>query len=198
MRGITSQELSDHDRSTIMAIVNIPEQNQRLDEPEKILEFLSQFGIWYRYSEAANELPTNPSDEEILACFAKPIDELKAAGGYVTADVINITPELPNLDTMLAKFNKEHWHDEDEVRFIVDGSGIFHINPSNGPVFSVEMFAGDMINVPRGMYHWFDLCESRTIKAIRLFQDQSGWTPHYTDSQTEQRFEPLCFGPRYL
>ena len=103
-----------------------------------------------------------------------------AEGGYVTADVINIRPDVPGLDTMLNRFNKEHLHDEDEVRFIVHGRGLFHIHPQEGPVFSIEVVKGDMIRVPRGTHHWFDLCSDRTIRAIRLFQDASGWTPHYT------------------
>ena len=70
------------------------------------------------------------------------IDRLKALGGYVTADVIDVKPETPNLDAMLAKFRREHWHDEDEVRFILEGSGIFFIHPRTRPVFAIEVAAG--------------------------------------------------------
>ena len=99
---------------------------------------------------------------------------------------------------MLAKFNREHWHDEDEVRFIVKGHGIFHIAPANGDVVSIEMEAGDLIRVPRGTLHWFNLCGDRTVRAIRLFQDMSGWTPHYTESGVDAGYEPLCFGVSYI
>jgi 1,2-dihydroxy-3-keto-5-methylthiopentene dioxygenase len=116
----------------------------------------------------------------------------------VTADVIDVGPETPNLDTMLARFNREHWHDEDEVRFIIEGRGLFHIHPSNGPVFAIEVEAGDLVRVPRGTHHWFDLCADRRIRAIRLFQDPSGWTPHYTGSGIDMGFQPVCFGPVYL
>ena len=69
------------------------------------------------------------------------IDALKARGGYVTADVIDVTPETPSLEGMLAKFSREHWHDEDEVRFIIEGRGLFHIHPPVGPVFAIEVEA---------------------------------------------------------
>ena len=72
---------------------------------------------------------------------------------------------------MLAKFNREHWHDEDEVRFIIEGRGIFHIHSSEGGVTAIEVEAGDLIRVPRGTHHWFNLCSDRRIRAIRLFQD---------------------------
>jgi 1,2-dihydroxy-3-keto-5-methylthiopentene dioxygenase len=95
---------------------------------------------------------------------------------------------------MLARFNREHWHDEDEVRFIVRGRGLFHIRPRDGGVLALEVEAGDLIRVPRGTWHWFDLCGDRRIRAIRLFQDSAGWTPHYTESGAERGYEPVCLG----
>ena len=118
--------------------------------------------------------------------------------GYVTADVIQCKPDTPGLEAMLAKFNVEHWHDEDEVRYIIEGRGLFHINPGDGPVFVIEVEAGDLLRVPRGTRHWFDLCADRSIRAIRLFQDPSGWTPRYTGSGIDQGFQPVCFGPSYV
>ncbi len=181
-----------------MATVSIQSEDRVLTDAGQISDFLAQFGIWYRRFEGNAELPADADAESILAAYEEPIEKLKQEGGYVTADVIDIEPETPNLQMMLDKFNKEHWHDEDEVRFIVAGRGLFHIHPEGGPVFSLEVVDGDMINVPRGTHHWFDLCEDRSIRAIRLFQDQSGWTPHYTDTGEEAKHEPLCFGPTYI
>lgn len=181
-----------------MATVTLRDENRVLDDPAEISEFLAPFGIWYRRFEGSDQLPESPSDEEILGAYREPIERLKAEGGYVTADVINVKPETPGLDAMLNKFNKEHWHDEDEVRFIVHGRGLFHIHPQEGPVFSIEVAKGDMIRVPRGTHHWFDLCSDKTIRAVRLFQDTSGWTPHYTGTGAETGFQPLCFGPAYM
>jgi 1,2-dihydroxy-3-keto-5-methylthiopentene dioxygenase len=116
----------------------------------------------------------------------------------VTADVVNVNPQTPGLDAMLAKFSREHWHDEDEVRFIIHGRGIFHIHPRNASVVAIEVEAGDLIRVPRGTWHWFDLCSDRHIRAIRLFQDPAGWTPVYTDSGVDARFEPVCLGRSFV
>ena len=181
-----------------MATINIRDENRILEEPAEISDFLSRFGIWYRRFEGPDTLGDDVSSEEVLAAYDEPIRQLKAEGGYVTADVIDIQPDTPNLDAMLDKFNAEHWHDEDEVRFIVAGRGLFHIHPEDHSVFSIEIEAGDMIKVPRGTHHWFDLCKDRRIRAIRLFQDPSGWTPHYTGSGEDANYQPLCFGPGYL
>jgi len=173
-----------------MAEVTIPDKNLTLTDAEEIKNHLASIGIDYERWDT-DELRVSPdaSEEEILAAYRKEIEELKRTGGYVTADVINIVPTIENLETMLQKFRPEHWHDEDEVRFIVKGCGIFHIAPAGaGDVTAVKMTAGDLIRVPRGTRHWFDLDETRTVRAIRLFQDTTGWTPHYTESGREKNY----------
>ena len=181
-----------------MAIVNVPSKNFRMTDSEEAATYLRTINIDYSRWENLKQVSDEATDAEILDGYADEIEQLKAAGGYVTADVINVIPATPGLDAMLAKFNREHWHDEDEVRFIVKGRGLFHIAPENGDVVSIEMEPGDMIRVPRGMKHWFNLCGDRTIRAIRLFQDVSGWTPHYTESGVDAGYEPVCFGPSYF
>ena len=181
-----------------MATLTIRDEDRTITDVDEIRAFLDGFGIWYRRFEGGDELGPDASNEAILAAYDAPIQALMREGGYVTADVINITPDIPNLEVMLARFDKEHWHDEDEVRFIVGGSGLFHIHPKEGPVFSIEVVDGDMINVPQGTLHWFHLCQQRTIRAIRLFQSQAGWTPHYTASEVDAGFIPVCFGPTFV
>jgi 1,2-dihydroxy-3-keto-5-methylthiopentene dioxygenase len=181
-----------------MATVTFRESERVVSDPAEIAAALTPEGIWYRRFEGSDQLPDDATDQQILDAYREPIQELMAEGGYVTVDVINIKPGIPGLETMLNRFNKEHFHDEDEVRFVVHGRGLFHIHPPGAEVFSIEVVKGDMIRVPRGTHHWFDLCEDRTIRAIRLFQDTSGWTPHYTESGVDGRFQPLCFGPRYF
>jgi 1,2-dihydroxy-3-keto-5-methylthiopentene dioxygenase len=181
-----------------MAIVRVPSTNTSLSEPAAVAAFLSRHRIDYEQWRPAPALAGNSTADEVLAAYATEVAALKALGGYLTADVIDVKPDTPNLDTMLARFSREHWHDEDEVRFIVEGRGLFHVHPPDAPVFSIEVEAGDLIRVPRGTQHWFDLCGDRRIRAIRLFQDPSGWTPHYTDSGIDKGFEPVCFGPAYL
>jgi 1,2-dihydroxy-3-keto-5-methylthiopentene dioxygenase len=179
-----------------MATVHIPSQNRQLTEAQEISAFLKPFGIWYEHWQVAGRLAPSASDADILNEYAPEIQKVKEAGGFVTADVINVHPQTPNLDAMLEKFNKEHTHSEDEVRFTVEGKGVFHLHPEGGPVFSVTVESGDMINVPCGMKHWFNLCDDRRIRCIRFFEDVSGWTPHYVDQGVHGEYSPMCFGPR--
>ena len=181
-----------------MAVVSLPTKGITLTGVNEISDFLRSVAIDYTRWENVKSVADEATDQEILDVFADEIEKLKLQGGYVTADVINVVPTTPGLDAMLAKFNREHWHDEDEVRFIVKGRGLFHIAPENGDVVSIEMEAGDMIRVPHGTRHWFNLCGDKTIRAIRLFQDVSGWTPHYTESGVDAGYEPVCFGASYI
>jgi 1,2-dihydroxy-3-keto-5-methylthiopentene dioxygenase len=181
-----------------MAIVRVPETGEVFSEPEDVRRRLAAIGIEYERWEPAHALPEGAVADQVLAAYRQEIEALKTRGGYVTADVIDVTPATPNLEAMLAKFSREHWHDEDEVRFIIKGSGLFHVRPRAAPVHAIEVVAGDMLRVPRGTWHWFDLCATREIRAIRLFQDASGWTPHYTDSGVDKGFEPVCLGPGQL
>ena len=189
-----------------MAVVKIPFDNVTLTDMRDVQTFLAARGIEYEQWTPSRQLAEDASAEDVLDAYDRQISMLKQRGGYVTADVIDVKPETPNLDTMLARFNREHWHDEDEVRFIIEGRGLFHINDRRrGPdaetqarVFVLEVGPGDLIRVPRGTHHWFDLCAERRIRAIRLFQDPSGWTPHYTESGIDRGFQPLCFGPAYI
>jgi 1,2-dihydroxy-3-keto-5-methylthiopentene dioxygenase len=182
-----------------MAVVRIPDENRTLNDPLAVGAYLGGRGIEFERWTPAADVAEGATADVILSAYSGKIDELKRRGGYVTADVIDVKPETPGLEAMLAKFNSEHWHDEDEVRLIVEGRGLFHVHPADGgPVFAIEVEAGDLIRVPRGTHHWFDLCGDRRIRAIRLFQDTAGWTPHYTNSGVDRGFQPVCFGPRYF
>jgi 1,2-dihydroxy-3-keto-5-methylthiopentene dioxygenase len=180
-----------------MALVKIAAESRTIEGTANVRDYLAGAGIDYQVVPLV-PLGKDAPSAEVLEHYADTIEELKASGGYTTADVIDVKPDTPGLDAMLARFNSEHWHDEDEVRLIVEGRGLFHIHPEAGPVFAIEIQPGDLIRVPKGTHHWFDLCGERRIRAIRLFQNPAGWTPHYTGSGVDAGFQPVCFGPAYF
>ena len=181
-----------------MARVQIPQENCEIREPAEIKAFLKQYGIEFEQWDVEGRIGEDATSEEILEAYAPEIERLKQAHGFVTADVINVSPETPGLDDMLAKFDKEHLHTEDEVRFTVKGSGVFHINPESADVFAVTVESGDLISVPKGTHHWFNLCSDKTIRCIRLFEDMSGWAPHYMEQPVHKEYSPMCMGPSYI
>jgi 1,2-dihydroxy-3-keto-5-methylthiopentene dioxygenase len=159
---------------------------------------LADVGIEYEIWTPSHPIAPDSPANAILSAYQEEIGRLKARGRYVTADVIDVNPQTPGLESMLEKFRQEHWHDEDEVRFVIHGQGLFNIRPRLGPVVAIEVEAGDLIRIPRQTWHWFNLCPNRAIRAIRLFQNPAGWTPQYTGSGEEKRYQPLCLGSSYL
>lgn len=138
-----------------------------LDQPDRTLspDELAAEGIlsW--------QLPTDP------AAYTAPLDAIRAERGYVEMDEIHLGPATENLEGLCAKFFREHLHTDEEIRFVVGGSGIFDLRDKDDVWMRVHVVPGDLIIVPKDKYHRFTLDEARTITCKRLFQDTSGWTP---------------------
>lgn len=118
------------------------------------------------------------------------IDRLKTANGYVHQDEVALHPHTPGLSEMCAKFIKEHLHDEDEVRYVLEGEGVFDIRSKDDRWMIITVEKGDLIVVPKDRYHRFALTDSRTIRCVRLFQDPKGWEPKYRTHQ--QRVDSIA------
>ena len=173
-----------------MAILTIPDQGVSLSTNEEIRAYLNARGIAFEQWEAGCEFSNDATQEAILAAYEHALKPYMARHGYQTADVISVHPETPNLPEIRARFLREHTHTEDEVRFFVDGQGYFWFNlGGDEPVFCVKCVAGDLLSVPANVKHWFDLGPVAFVKTIRVFTDASGWTPHYTDSGVDARYQ---------
>ena len=144
---------------------------ERWDLPEKVVQIASK-------SRLSDEEKT-----EVLDTFRAHLDRLAQDAGYVDADLIAIRSDFDGIDEALAKFDKVHYHDDDEVRAIVGGQGIFGFIADDGRQFLPRVEAGDYISVPKGMWHWFYCDDEKNITAIRLFRDTSGWVPHYRSTE---------------
>lgn len=111
------------------------------------------------------------------------LDALKTEAGYIEQDQVELLPDNPKLDEICAKFIDEHLHDDDEVRFVLEGAGVFDIRSSDDRWMRVTVEAGDLIVVPAGRYHRFFLTDAKHIRCVRLFKDASGWVPTYRAAQ---------------
>lgn len=151
----------------------------RINDRAVIAARLASSGVELEAWAADGDIGAATDDAAILAAFAPAIDRLKAAGGYQSCDVVRMTPEHPQVEALRAKFLDEHIHDDDEVRFFVEGSGLFYIR-HDGEVLALECTAGDLIRLPAGTTHWFDAGPAPRFTAIRLFITPDGWVARYT------------------
>jgi 1,2-dihydroxy-3-keto-5-methylthiopentene dioxygenase len=132
--------------------------------------------------------------EQVLQSLDGYFEQLQENDGYQSRDLIVLHPQIPNLDTLLAKFERCHTHADDEVRYIIAGEGVFGFVRPDGSQVELTVQPEEYINVPAGTEHWFHLTDSKRIKAIRYFTNTEGWTPEYTN--TEIRFRDLVMGNR--
>ena len=186
-----------------MAILSIPTLNKTIRDPKEIKAFFEQRNLFFDQWSCDVVFDDTASQEEILAAYSKDLQLFMKLGGYETADVISINKLTENYDAIRAKFLAEHTHSEDEIRFFVDGQGLFWFNLENEPVFNLLCEKGDLISVPAGTKHWFDAgAINPFVKAIRIFIDMSGWIPEYTSSSLEKEFSgfqvPLSHSVKYI
>ena len=120
-----------------------------------------------------------PADEKARA---NTIEKIKREHGYVDQDFIALLPDTPNLETISAKFDKEHYHTEDEVRFVVEGEGIFDVRDSSDRWIRIEVKEGDIILIPAKTHHRFMLTDAKRIRCMRLFVNHDGWAPLYRET----------------
>lgn len=164
-----------------------------LDEFAAIAKAVSATGAALERWHVGADLTGDPTDAEILAAYAGDIDRLKSRGGYQSQDVIRLTPDHPERSQLRQKFLAEHVHDDDEVRFFVEGAGLFYIR-HGGAVHALECTAGDLIVLPAGTRHWFDTGEYPAFTAIRLFTTPEGWAARYTGDAIAEAI-PTYEGP---
>ena len=107
------------------------------------------------------------------------LDALKLERGYVEQDIVELHPETANLTELCDKFKDEHLHTDDEVRYVVEGEGIFDVRSADDAWMRITVERGDLLVVPAHLHHRFLLTERKQIRCARLFVDESGWTPHY-------------------
>ena len=153
----------------------------------EIARILNAEGIVFEQWEASVPLAADATQDQILAAYAHEIDRLKAQYGYTTVDVIRVTPQTPNIPALREKFLSEHTHSEDEVRFFVEGSGSFYLHIKD-KVYQMIGTRGDLLSVPAGTTHWFDMGPAPEFAAIRLFVDPSGWVAQFTGDAIAARF----------
>lgn len=154
-------------------------QRHETHDRAEIAERLKDIGVRLELWEAAAELAEDSDDEAVLAAYRADIDRLMAEGGYRAVDVMRLLPDHPEKDALRAKFLNEHRHDDDEVRFFVEGSGKFYLRTEDA-VHAVVCTRGDLISVPANARHWFDMGPEPHFTAIRLYTSPEGWVANFT------------------
>lgn len=160
-------------------------------EHADIARELAAAGVRFERWQASQPIRPGDAPEAVIAAYRGDIDRLMREEGYQAVDVISLDPDHPDKAALRAKFLNEHTHAEDEVRFFVAGRGLFTLHVGDS-VYEVLCEAGDLIGVPDGTRHWFDMSEQPSFVAIRLFTNSAGWVANFTGDDIAQRFPRLA------
>jgi 1,2-dihydroxy-3-keto-5-methylthiopentene dioxygenase len=153
------------------------------EEPDEIAEALAPIGVGFE------RWPTRDvaDPSTILDVYAPEIARLKGRGGFQSVDTVSLTPDHPDRAALRQKFLSEHTHAEAEVRFFIDGAALFTLHAGDR-VFAMLCTKGDLLAVPAGMPHWFDMGAEPRFTAIRLFINPDGWVASFTGDAIADRF----------
>ncbi|MEB3264120.1 MAG: cupin domain-containing protein [Synechococcus sp.] len=162
----------------------------RSSDAELIARELGARGVRFERWATPVALAADADQEAILAAYSGEIARVKAEGGYRTVDAIRLGPDHPDREALRAKFLSEHTHAEDEVRFFVEGRGLFCLHIGD-EVLQLVCEQGDWIGVPAGTRHWFDTGERPCFCALRFFDNSEGWVATFTGDPIASRFPLL-------
>lgn len=151
---------------------------------------LSAIDVEFEQWQATHAVVPGASPNDVIAAYRSDIDRLVRERGFKSVDVVSIWPDHPDREQMRGKFLEEHFHQEDEVRFFVAGSGLFTLHV-DAKVYEIRCEQGDLISIPGSTPHWFDMGPEPSFVAIRFFTAPDGWVGHFTGTDIAQKF------PRY-
>lgn len=164
-----------------------PDEAVAYTDPDRIAEKLWEIGVLFERWNAEHEFSPDADQDTVIAAYQGSIDRLIDRYEFHTVDVVSLRPDHPQKRELRGKFLSEHTHEEFEVRFFVEGRGIFYLH-SGDRVFMVLCEQGDLISVPGLTKHWFDMGENPDFKCIRLFTTPEGWVASFTGDSIAERF----------
>lgn len=163
----------------------------RTEDHATIASELNAVGVRFERWEASRDVKAGYAEADVITAYQKEIHRLFQENGYQTVDVLGVKPDHPEKASLRKKFLSEHTHSEDEVRFFVDGQGLFSLHIGD-KVYEVLCEKGDLISVPAKTTHWFDMGPNPDFVCIRLFNNPEGWVANYTGTDIADRFNRLA------
>ena len=164
-----------------------PQQTEIFRNYDEIVRQLDAAGVLLEKWQADQELDSDATPDNVIAAYQASIDKLKHKYAFKSVDVVSLRPDHPQKDEFRQKFLAEHTHDDFEIRFFVDGCGLFYLHIGD-KVYMVVCESGDLISVPANTTHWFDMGKKPNFKCIRFFTTEEGWLADFTGNEIARSF----------
>lgn len=123
------------------------------------------------------------------------LEKIRHDRGYHYEDTIEICKDkLPDYDEKVKMFYTEHFHPDEEVRFVLEGSAYFDVRDRSDQWVRILVTRGDLIVFPKGIYHRFTLDSTNYCKLLRLYTDSPIYSAFYRPNATangDQQQSPI-------
>lgn len=114
----------------------------------------------------------------MIGAYQHAIDRLVAEKGYQSWDVISMRADNPQRRRCAASFSLNIPTVKMKYASLSKGRGCSACILTG--IFFRSCAKNDLISVPAGTPHWFDMGSSPHFTAIRIFDNQEGWIAKFT------------------
>jgi 1,2-dihydroxy-3-keto-5-methylthiopentene dioxygenase len=85
------------------------------------------------------------------------VNALAAEREYKNRDEVTISPQAMGdvYEEKVKNFFHEHLHEDEEIRYILDGSGFFDVRSEGDDWVRIRLEKNDLMIMPAGIYHRF-------------------------------------------
>jgi|GEM_PF-5702118 len=180
-----------------MAIVKAPRLGRTLFMPAEIEIFLAGIGVEYQRWPRVSPIPADAPAEDVLKLYQPELQAIQKKCDFMGCEVLSFSSETAGLKTVLSEFKKEHWHADEECRFILAGRAVCYIHPQ-GNVVAIELEPGDLISIARGVRHWMDVCTDVPFRTIEFVSKPERRSTTYTRTAIESEYESVYLSPAYV
>lgn len=167
-----------------------PQYGEQYTDYAAIQFQLNALGVQFERWAVNCRLADDADQSSVLIAYADSIDRLMQQYDFQSVDVMRVTPTDPDKVALRQKFMTEHTHKDFEVRFFVEGRGLFYMH-LDGKVYALLCEQGDLVSVPANTAHWFDMGEYPHFACIRLFTATDGWVACFTGNDIAKSFPTL-------